>query len=210
MFKIFAPKTINRVHIKHLKEANLHQELTQAKGVMDNYMKDKHFTISITQCPLNDEFVHVHKYNPIEYIKSAPFLMSFMNYKVKDNIDDFLKGKKVCITPEERNKYKKRMPTAFLKRSQINAYQPLPDTNARLNLLFDEIFEVDGTKKRNPELLLWIPPANKYYNAGARNQFAADRPLSAGLSSAARTKAMDHPAAEVFQAHCGLRSGKCC
>ena len=33
---------------------------------------------------------------PIEYIKSAPFLMSFMNYKVKDNIDDFLTGKKIC------------------------------------------------------------------------------------------------------------------
>lgn len=108
---------------------------------------------------------------PIEYIKSAPFLISFMNYKVKDNIDDFLKGKKVEIAPEERNKYIKRMPTAFLKRSQINAYQPLPDTNARLNLLFDEIFEADGKKKGNPELLLWIPPSNKYYNAGARSVF---------------------------------------
>ena len=59
MFKIFAPKTINRVHIKHLKETNLHQELTQAKGVMDNYMKDKHFVVAISQCPLDDEFVQL-------------------------------------------------------------------------------------------------------------------------------------------------------
>ena len=108
---------------------------------------------------------------PIEYIKSAPFLMSFMNYKVKDNIDDFLTGKKIGITPEDRNKYIKRMPTAFLKRSHINSYKPLPDTNARLNLLFDEIFESNGTKKGNPELLLWIPPANKYYNAGSKSVF---------------------------------------
>ena len=35
----------------------------------------------------------------------------------------------------------------------------------------DEIFEADGTKKGNPELLLWIPPANKYYNAGSRSVF---------------------------------------
>ena len=108
---------------------------------------------------------------PIEYIKSAPFLMSFMNYRIKDRIDDILKGKKIDITPDERNKYIKRMPTAFLKRSQINAYQPLPNTNARLNLLFDEIFDIEGDKKGNPELLLWIPPANKYYNAGVKSVF---------------------------------------
>lgn len=108
---------------------------------------------------------------PIEYVKSAPFLMSFMNYKVKDKIDDFLKGKKGGIVSDERNKYIKRMPTAFLKRSLINEYQPLPDTNARLNVLFDEIFETDDARKGNPELLLWIPPANKYYNAGSKSVF---------------------------------------
>ncbi len=108
---------------------------------------------------------------PIEYIKSAPFLMSFMNYKIKEKIDNVLKGEKFGITSDERSKYIRSMPTAFLKRSHINAYQPLPDTNARLNILFNEIFEAKGSKKGNPELLLWIPPSNKYYNAGAKSVF---------------------------------------
>jgi hypothetical protein len=59
MFRIFAPKANNRVVINRLREKNLHQELTQAKGVMDNYMKDKHFTVNISQCPLDDEFVQL-------------------------------------------------------------------------------------------------------------------------------------------------------
>lgn len=105
---------------------------------------------------------------PIEYVKSAPFLMSFMNYKVKDKIDDSLKGKKNSISPEERAKYIKRMQMAFLKRSQINGYQPLPDTNARLSTLFDEVFENTEDRKAFPELLLWIPPANKYYKVGSK------------------------------------------
>ena len=108
---------------------------------------------------------------PVEYVKSAPFLMSFMNYKVKDKIDDSLKGKKHPITPDERAKYIRQMPMSFLKRSQINGYQPLPNTNARLYALFDEVFERGNQKRGNPELLLWIPPANKYYVVDDKSVF---------------------------------------
>lgn len=59
MLKIFTPKSIDRVRINSLKETNLHQDLIQAKGVMDNYMKNKYFVVSISQCPLDDEFVQV-------------------------------------------------------------------------------------------------------------------------------------------------------
>lgn len=59
MFKIFTPKAINRVNIGPLKEKNLHQDLIQAKGIIDNYMKDKNFVVNIRQCPLDDDFVRV-------------------------------------------------------------------------------------------------------------------------------------------------------
>ena len=108
---------------------------------------------------------------PMEYVKSAPYLMSFMNYIVKDRIDDKLHGKKGFITPKERALYLSSMPTAFLKRSMINSYQKLPDTNARLAVLFDEVFRPFADKKAAPELLLWIPPANKYYVCGPNNIF---------------------------------------
>lgn len=72
---------------------------------------------------------------PIEYVKSAPFLMSFMNYKVKDKIDGAMAGKKYPIDPSYRNKAIKNMPMSFLRRADINEYKPLPDANARLNTL---------------------------------------------------------------------------
>ncbi len=108
---------------------------------------------------------------PIEYVKSAPFLMSFMNYKVKDKIDGAMAGKKYPIDPSYRNKAIKNMPMSFLRRADINEYKPLPDANARLNTLFDEIFAKGEDRTGYPELLLWIPPANKYYKAGSRSIF---------------------------------------
>ncbi len=108
---------------------------------------------------------------PIDYVKSAPFLMSFMNYKVKDYIDAAISGKKHRISKEERNLLIRNMPMAFLNRADINAYKPLPNTNARLMTLFDEVFNRNDEIKGHPELLLWIPPSNKYYQVENNNIF---------------------------------------
>ena len=108
---------------------------------------------------------------PIDYVKSAPYLMSFMNYKVKEKIDNKLRDEKQQISIADRARYIKRMQVAFLKRTQINGYQQLPNTNARLNTLFNEVFRPTEKKKMSPELLLWIPPANKYYECGPQNIF---------------------------------------
>ena len=103
---------------------------------------------------------------PIEYVKSAPFLMSFMNYRVKERMDEAMAGKRT-----DRNREIRKLSLSFLKRAQINAYKPLPDTNARLRTLFEEIFGSGENRKGSPELLLWIPPANKYYRAGSKSIF---------------------------------------
>ena len=109
---------------------------------------------------------------PIDYVKSAPFLMSFMNYKVKDKIDDVLiDNKKNNILQEEKMKLFKGVAGTFIKRSQINGYQKLPDSNARLHILFDEVFERIKDTKSAPELLLWIPTANPYYVCDKNNIF---------------------------------------
>lgn len=108
---------------------------------------------------------------PVDYVKSAPYLMSFMNYKVKDKIDKELRGAKKQVTLEEREKYISNMPFAFLNSKQINDYQQLPNTNARLKTLFDEVFGQPENKEISPELLLWIPPANKYYKCAEGNIF---------------------------------------
>lgn len=109
---------------------------------------------------------------PIDYVKSAPFLMSFMNYKVKDKIDDALiDNKKNNMLQKEKMKLFKGIASTFIKRSQINGYQKLPDSNARLHILFDEVFERIKDTKSAPELLLWIPTANPYYVCDKNNIF---------------------------------------
>ncbi len=108
---------------------------------------------------------------PIDYVKSAPFLMSFMNYKVKDKIDNFLDGPEGSISPEERTKLINEMSIEFLKRSDINDYRELPNANARLRSLFHEAFNTGKDNAGSPELLLWIPPSNPYYDCGEDSLF---------------------------------------
>ena len=99
---------------------------------------------------------------PIDYVKSAPYLMSFMNYKVKDQI---------CRRLEDDGDCKDTLSsqTMLLRRSRINRYEKIPCNNARLQLLFDEAF---GQGRNGAELMLWIPADRPYYktdNVFSRN-----------------------------------------
>lgn len=91
---------------------------------------------------------------PVEYEKSAPYLMSFMKYKVWESI-----VKAVRNNPDvpELNK-----DTLFLRRKAINKYLQIPCNNARLETLFGEVF---GAGRNGAECLLWIPASKPYYNA---------------------------------------------
>ena len=100
---------------------------------------------------------------PIDYVKSAPYLMSFMNYKVRNQICERLE--------EENGDYKDVLSsqTMLLRRNLINRYERIPCNNARLQLLFDEAF---GQGRNGAELMLWIPASRPYYktdNVFSRN-----------------------------------------
>lgn len=47
MLKIFGPKVANRVRIPKLNTGKYTEQLYQAKGVIDNYLKDKNFRVTI-------------------------------------------------------------------------------------------------------------------------------------------------------------------
>ena len=55
MLKMFSPKIVqSKVNISN-EIASPHREyLLQAKGVMNNYLRDKKCTVSIKDCPLSD------------------------------------------------------------------------------------------------------------------------------------------------------------
>jgi hypothetical protein len=99
---------------------------------------------------------------PVDYVKSAPYLLSFMNYKVKDAIVRKL---------EERGDYRfvERSETMLLRRNRLNRYEKIPCNNSRLQTLFAEAF---GRARNGAELLLWIPASCPYYrteNVFSRN-----------------------------------------
>ena len=90
---------------------------------------------------------------PTDYIKSSPFLMSFMDeYKLKENI------KKTLV---EQNKTEDfsciEKPFVWLEKKKIENYETLPETNARLTLLQKKVF-ADCSER-----LMWVPPCRPYY-----------------------------------------------
>lgn len=88
---------------------------------------------------------------PIDYIKSTPYIMSFMkDYQLKKHIEKHFKDH-----PDEVSKMNKD--TFWLKRQNIDKYEKIPCNNARLNRVMSHVF------KENAEQLLWVPPSFPYY-----------------------------------------------
>ncbi|MCR4717895.1 MAG: helicase, partial [Lachnospiraceae bacterium] len=88
---------------------------------------------------------------PVDYIKSTPYLMSFMrDYQLKRNVEKYFKSH-----PTEIHKIKKD--TFWLKRNIIDHYDKIPNNNARLDRVMDAVLQ------RGVEKLLWMPPSKPYY-----------------------------------------------
>lgn len=95
---------------------------------------------------------------PVDYVKSAPYLLSFMEkYQLKRQIRDW------CLThPEYAMGMRDDVDYLLLKKTAIQHYRRLPSHNARLDALKKLVFDEDGY---GPETLLWIPPSRPYYRA---------------------------------------------
>lgn len=88
---------------------------------------------------------------PVDYIKSTPYLMSFMrDYQLKRHIEKYFKDK-----PEELHKLNKN--TFWLKKQPLDRFEKISTNNARLERVMAHTF------KDNAEQLLWVPPAMPYY-----------------------------------------------
>ncbi len=90
----------------------------------------------------------------IEYVKSSPYLLSFMNhYVVKDKIVNALQGQP---TLDGRG-----VDNLLLSRYQINNYKGISPANGKLKYLHDSVFS-----GKVAQLLLWVPASMPYYKAG--------------------------------------------
>ena len=107
---------------------------------------------------LNQENTKVRLGNlPMEYVKSSPYLLSFMDkYELKKRIASALQHSDV-------KRYGK-MDALLLSKYAINNYRPIPAGNGKLKYLHDLVFGTRHEKKT--QLLLWVPASNPYYKAG--------------------------------------------
>ena len=88
---------------------------------------------------------------PIDYIKSTPYIMSFMrDYQLKRNVENYFKR-----NPSEIRKIRKD--TFWLTRNKIDRYERIPNNNARLERVMDIVLQ------KGVEKLLWMPPSRPYY-----------------------------------------------
>lgn len=88
---------------------------------------------------------------PIDYIKSCPYILSFMrNYKVKESIEKYFKK-----NPDEVNLAKKNL--LWVNTTKVDRYEELPKVNSRFEKLLEHSFY------NKSELYLWVPPSRPYY-----------------------------------------------
>lgn len=95
---------------------------------------------------------------PLEYVKSSPYALSFLdNYQHKEKI------RKLALKNNRLQRLLKQTRHAWLNLEDINLYKPLIPSrgktlpNAKLRLLLDETIHNNGWK------YLWIPPSIPYY-----------------------------------------------
>lgn len=88
---------------------------------------------------------------PVDYIKSTPYLMSFMrDYQLKRNVESYFKNNHSQIKKMNKS-------LLWLNRNDFNRYKKIPNNNARLERIMNEVLQ------RGVERLLWMPPSKPYY-----------------------------------------------
>lgn len=88
---------------------------------------------------------------PVDYVKSAPYLLSFMKeYQLKKRIE-----RELSRHPSKLSKADKS--ALWLDRECMDCYEAVPSNNARLERVMKTVLQ-QGT-----ELLLWLPPSMPYY-----------------------------------------------
>ncbi len=115
---------------------------------LDISEQDVHSYVQVQEL-LDDIGANYHV--PVDYIKSTPYLMSFMrDYQLKRNVERYFGS-----NPTETRKINKKL--LWLNRIAINRYDKISCNNARLERVMNEVLQ------RGIEKLLWIPPSKPYY-----------------------------------------------
>lgn len=107
---------------------------------------------------------------PPEYVKSAPYLLSFMeSYELKKQLVAVYKSHPADL-PEPSDR-------VLLRANDLAQFHEIPMRNARMRYLRDMMLPAG----KGAELLLWVPASRPYYTTNTENPFVRNRDFSKAL-----------------------------
>ena len=167
----------NQMYQVMCRTERLNEGLIQARPDMDNIPISEGDILSFCQMQhlmdKSSEFIAIsHKSKlPMEYVKSSPYLLSFMkHYKEKKLIEAAYgpkQGRRTRILPSYVSQ------RLLLKQSKIETYKPIAPNNARLAYLQQMLFE-----QQQSHCLLWLPASKPYYQIPTDHVYAKNKNFS--------------------------------
>lgn len=153
------------LEIKSQIESQLRQVMVRTEKLADSYDRDgmlaevSNLTARLEPQDI-ESYVHLYKIvqvleqgDSLEYWKSAPYLLNFMeHYDLKRSFEKVLSTKASELATALRNSQH-----LLLSTSQIKKYREIDPCNPRLRSLFADVIGSGMWK------LLWMPPALSYY-----------------------------------------------
>lgn len=166
MFRIKTAGVGRLLHLKQEVESRLKKGMIRTERLSvtpdrDGMLKEKFCNLKLKPRELKS-YISLQKIakimesdNTLEYWKSAPYLLNFMDeYDLKRKFKDSLSR------PEKRIGIAKELEASgglVLSHDFISNYQKIGPNNARMRWLLDEMIESEAWR------LLWIPPSLPYY-----------------------------------------------
>lgn len=166
---------------KNIAEDTMYEAMSRTERYRNSSQDDTYLKISTgdiaSYCQMQEVLGECNKMSegrfgvktlPMEYAKSSPYLLSFMDkYKLKEKLA------KAYTEHPWKNKQKQQY---LIKKKNINTYERIPSCNAKLDKLSNILFGEKGEK--HGEQLFWIPASHPYYKVPASNVFAKNQDFS--------------------------------
>ena len=166
---------------KNIAEDTMYEAMSRTERYRNSSQDDTYLKISTgdiaSYCQMQEVLGECNKMSegrfgvktlPMEYAKSSPYLLSFMDkYKLKE---------KLAKAYTEHPWKIKQKQQYLIKKKNINTYERIPSCNAKLDKLSNILFGEKGEK--HGEQLFWIPASPPYYKIPASNVFAKNHDFS--------------------------------
>lgn len=144
------------------------QELEIDEGDVLSFAQMQRLLADCKEKVVKNKNVQFNRFSvPVDYVKSSPYLLSFMeNYQLKKNIVQLYNSvKSLPISTHSQ--------VLVLKNDWVYNYKQIAWNNARLNLLSKELFG-----DNHAERLLWVPSSHPYYKTSEKNIFEKNKDFS--------------------------------